>query len=445
MKKSIAILLCAILLVSLFSACSAKPAEAEQPEAATTPAAESQPQQEQAEEPAAASTEKTVITFWNGFTGTDGDVLKEIVAEYNATNTLNVEIQVEIMSWDSLYQKLATALPVGEGPDIIAYNTEYIASYAESGALAVINDLYETGGMDAKAIPAAMEENLKYNGEYYGVPCNMATLLLYYNKDLFAAAGLDPEAPPTTWDELESAALALTKEVDGEQQYGFGMATNNTIQMWPIMIWAGGGDFIGEDGKSVFNSKENVDTITRWSKLIKEDGIAPAVMTGADIDNLFAAGKLGMYFCGPWATGTFDAAGINYGLAACPAGPAGPATLGTGVAMVMTADSKNKDGVYDFFKYWNSTEAQVKWSLDVGYPLTNTTVSSDSRLAANPNIAAFSDAGEYAHFYLQQLTCFSEIDADIITPAIEEILLTDADVQEVLDRAAEQMDALTGN
>ena len=444
MKKSIAILLCAILLVSLFSACSAKPAEAEQPEAATTPAAESQPQQEQTEEPAAASTEKTVITFWNGFTGTDGDVLKEIVAEYNATNTLNVEIQVEIMSWDSLYQKLATALPVGEGPDIIAYNTEYIASYAESGALAVINDLYETGGMDAKAIPAAMEENLKYNGEYYGVPCNMATLL-YYNKDLFAAAGLDPEAPPTTWDELESAALALTKEVDGEQQYGFGMATNNTIQMWPIMIWAGGGDFIGEDGKSVFNSKENVDTITRWSKLIKEDGIAPAVMTGADIDNLFAAGKLGMYFCGPWATGTFDAAGINYGLAACPAGPAGPATLGTGVAMVMTADSKNKDGVYDFFKYWNSTEAQVKWSLDVGYPLTNTTVSSDSRLAANPNIAAFSDAGEYAHFYLQQLTCFSEIDADIITPAIEEILLTDADVQEVLDRAAEQMDALTGN
>ena len=124
---------------------------------------------------------------------------------------------------------------------------------------------------------------------------------------------------------------------------------------------------------------------------------------------------------------------------------ANSATLGTGVAMVMTADSKNKDGVYDFFKYWNSTEAQVKWSLDVGYPLTNTTVSSDSRLAANPNIAAFSDAGEYAHFYLQQLTCFSEIDADIITPAIEEILLTDADVQEVLDRAAEQMDALTGN
>ena len=168
-------------------------------------------------------------------------------------------------------------------------------------------------------------------------------------------------------------------------------------------------------------------------------------MSGADIDNLFAAGKLGMYFCGPWATGTFDAAGINYGIAACPAGPAGQATLGTGVSMVMTADSKNKEGVYDFFKYWNSADAQVKWSLEVGYPLTNTSVASDSRLSENPNVAAFSNATEYAHFYLQQLTCFNEIDVDIITPAIEEILLSDADVQEVLDRAAEQIDALTGN
>lgn len=421
MKKILAALLSLSMLLGLLTACSnQKQTETKNPD------------------------EKTVITFWHGFTGTDGQVLQDIVADYNATNTLNVEIQVEVMSWDSLYQKLATALPAGEGPDIIAYNTEYIASYAESGALAAIDDLYAENGVDASSIPAAMEENLKYNGKYYGVPCNMATLLMYYNKDLFAAAGLDPEAPPTTWDELEEMALTLTKEVNGEQQYGFGMATNNTIPMWPIMIWAGGGDFVGADGKSVINSAENVATITRWAKLIKEDGIAPAVMTGGDIDNLFAAGKLGMYFCGPWATGTFDAAGINYGLAACPAGPAGQATLGTGVAMVMTAASQNKEGVYDFFKYWQSDDAQVKWSLEVGYPLTNTTVASDSRLDANPNIAAFSEACEYAHFYLQQLTCFSEIDTDIITPAIEEILLTDADVQEVLDRAAEAMNTVMG-
>ncbi len=76
--------------------------------------------------------------------------------------------------------------------------------------------------------------------------------ILYYNKDLFDDAGIDYPTDDWTWDDLEAAALAMTKDVDGEHQYGFGMATNNTIQMWPIMIWAGGGDFI-VDGASVFN------------------------------------------------------------------------------------------------------------------------------------------------------------------------------------------------
>ncbi len=392
---------------------------------------------------ASAQTQKQIITFWNGFTGTDGEVLTALTEEYNKTNTLNVEVKMEIMSWDSLYQKLATSLPVGEGPDIIAFNTERIGAYAEAGSLATINDLYEgENGLDASLIPTAFSENLKFGGEYYGVPCDFATLLMYYNKDMFTAAGLDPEQPPKTWDELETYAKKLTRELDGEKQYGFGMATNNTIPMWPVMIWGGGGDFIGPDGKSVFNSKENVDAVSRWAKLIREDGIAPATMTGAEIDTLFASGKLGMYFCGPWATGVFDAAGLNYGIAAPPAGPGGDATLGTGVAMVMSASSKSKDAVYDYFKFWNSLETQINWSLDVGYPLSRTDAATDSRITANAKVRAFSSVAKDMHFYLQQLTNFAEIDSEVIIPALETILLTGADVQRTLDDAAAQMDAL---
>lgn len=392
---------------------------------------------------ASAETPKTVITFWNGFTGTDGEVLKELTESYNQTNTANVEVKMEIMSWDSLYQKLATTLPVGQGPDIIAFNTERIGAYAQAGSLAAIDDLFE-GGVDATLIPPAFAENLKFDGKYYGVPCDFATLLMYYNKDMFEAAGLDPNQPPTTWDELEDYAVKLTRTVDGEQQYGFGMATNNTIPMWPVMIWAGGGDFI-KDGKSVFNSKENVETVSRWSKLIREGGIAPAVMTGAEIDTLFSSGKLGMYFCGPWATGIFDAAGLNYGIAAPPAGPAEAATLGTGVAMVMTASSQNKDAVYDYFKYWNSLEPQIAWSLKVGFPLSRTDAAADPRIIENAKVTAFSGVAKDMHFYLQQLTNYAEIDADVIIPALENILLTGADVQKTLDDAAAQMDALLAN
>ena len=64
---------------------------------------------------------KTVITFWNGFTGSDKDTLEALVQKYNDTNDKNIEVQMNIMPWDSLYQKLATVLPVGEGPNILAF------------------------------------------------------------------------------------------------------------------------------------------------------------------------------------------------------------------------------------------------------------------------------------------------------------------------------------
>lgn len=392
-----------------------------------------------------AEAEKTVITYWNGFTGTDGEVMQSIIDTYNATNTLNVEVQMERVSWDTLYQQLATSLPVGEGPDITAFATERIGGYAESGAILPIDDIYDSGQVDSSKIPEVFNENLQYDGNYYGVPVNIASLILYYNKDLFDAAGIDYPTSDWTWDDLEKAALALTQEVNGEQQYGFGMATNNTIQMWPIMIWAGGGDFI-QDGKSVFNSSENVETITRWANLITNNGIGPATCSGADIDTLFSTGKLGMYFCGPWAAGTFDAAEMNYGMAGVPEGPAGKATLAQGVGMYMTSSAaeEKKEAIYDFFAYWQGMDAQVEWSGSVGYPVANTDAAADERLADNEAVKLFSEQVEYAHFYLQQLTNFTEIDVDIITPALETILLEGADVQQTLDEATAAMDNLLG-
>ena len=445
MKKILAMLLGVTMVVGLTACGTGKqPASTDSQTETTGQATEEKSPEETSNN--TDSSEKTVITYWNGFTGTDGEVMQKIIDNYNATNTLNVEVQMERVSWDTLYQQLATSLPVGEGPDITAFATERIGGYAESGAIVPIDDIYASNQVDSSKIPAVFDENLQYNGNYYGVPVNIASLVLYYNKDIFDEAKIDYPSADWTWDDLEEAALALTKDEDGEHQYGFGMATNNTIQMWPIMIWAGGGDFI-QDGKSVFNSPENVETITRWANLIRNNKIGPEICTGADIDTLFSTGKLGMYFCGPWAAGTFDAAGLNYGMASVPAGPAGKATLAQGVGMYMTSSAKeeHKEAIYDFFAYWQSVDAQVEWSGSVGYPVTNTDAASDERLANNEAVALFSDQVQYAHFYLQQLTNFSDIDVDVITPALESILLEGADVQKTLDDATAQMDVLLGN
>ncbi len=389
----------------------------------------------------AAPAGKTVVTFWNGFTGSDGPTLEALVKKYNETNDKNVEIQMTIMPWDSLYQKLATVLSVGQGPDILAFATERTGTYAEAGALAPLDDLYSKKLVDSSVVPAALDKNLKYNGTYYGAPMNFATLLLYYNKTILKQAGLDPASPPKDWDELEKYALQIVAKTG---KYGFGMATSETTPMWPIMLWGNGGDIIDDQGKSVFNSPENVETITRWAKLIRDKKIGPATCTGAEIDKLFESQKLAMYFCGPWATTGFKKAGIDFGVAQAPKGPKEQVTQGNGVGLYMTASSKNKDAVYDFLRWWNTKDTQVQWSLGTGFPLARTDALDDPRLASNPYIAEFSKPANSSKFYLQQLTNFSDVDTQAVTPALEAILLQNADVKATLDKAAQTIDSLTG-
>ena len=447
-KRLLACMLAGVMAVSALAGCGSTGNGGQEQSAA--PEAESAENTEEAEAPAADNAtednaeaetnngEKTVITFWNGFTGSDRETLEALVKEYNETNDKNIEVQMDIMPWDSFYQKLATALPVGEGPDILAMATERIGSYADPGALAAVDDIYSSGIVDETVVPETLKENLKYDGKYYGVPMNFATLLLYYNKTIFEEAGLDPEKAPETWEELEQYAQQIVEKTG---KYGFDMAVKDTTPMWCIMLWGNGGDII-KDGKAVFNSPENVETVTRWAENIRDKKFGPEVLTGGEIDKLFESQKLAMYFCGPWATNGFTNAGIDYGVAQAPKGPKEQVTQANAVGMYMTSSSKNKEAVYDFFGWWNSKDTQVKWSLGTGFPPARTDIADDERMKENPYIAEFAKPTNESKMYLQQLTNFAEVDTQAIVPAFEKILLENADVQEALDEANAVIESL---
>lgn len=447
-KRLLACMLAGVMAVSALAGCGSAGNGGQEQSAA--PEAESAENTEESEAPAADNAtednaeaetnngEKTVITFWNGFTGSDRETLEALVKEYNETNDKNIEVQMDIMPWDSFYQKLATALPVGEGPDILAMATERIGSYADPGALAAVDDIYSSGIVDETVVPETLKENLKYDGKYYGVPMNFATLLLYYNKTIFEEAGLDPEKAPETWEELEQYAQQIVEKTG---KYGFDMAVKDTTPMWCIMLWGNGGDII-KDGKAVFNSPENVETVTRWAENIRDKKFGPEVLTGGEIDKLFESQKLAMYFCGPWATNGFTNAGIDYGVAQAPKGPKEQVTQANAVGMYMTSSSKNKEAVYDFFGWWNSKDTQVKWSLGTGFPPARTDIADDERMKENPYIAEFAKPANESKMYLQQLTNFAEVDTQAIVPAFEKILLENADVQEALDEANAVIESL---
>ena len=209
----------ALVMVSLILAgCQSSPTAA--PAAAEQPAeAEQATEAPQAAEAPATDTEPVTITFWNSFTGSDGDTLKEIVADFNTAYQGKINIEMDIMASTVFTQKVPPAIATNTAPDLITLNIADTLAYSKQDSIEDLSDFFSASGADeSDFIPSALELG-KFDGKLYGIPMQLLdTTNMYWNKDLFTAAGLDPESPPTTFEELEEYAVKLTDASKG--QYG---------------------------------------------------------------------------------------------------------------------------------------------------------------------------------------------------------------------------------
>lgn len=151
-----------------------------------------------------ASGEKITLQFWNVFTGSDGDILREIVDNYNKTNTDNIEIQMDIMPNDQLQQKLPAAIATNTAPDFVLFGVENIAPYVSNDSLEDISDFWDVTGVDKSNILENVLELSHVDGKLYGAPMQYNVSYLYWNKDLFREAGLDPEKHLPPWMNWQS-------------------------------------------------------------------------------------------------------------------------------------------------------------------------------------------------------------------------------------------------
>lgn len=385
----------------------------------------------------------TKISFWNAFTGPDRPFVEKIVQDFNASQS-DVVVDMNIQPGDVYSQRLLPAYAAGEGPTIAAFDASQFPAYAEAGVLAPVDDLYDSGQLDPKTLPAASLEATTWDGKVYGVPMISATSMLYWNKDLFAAAGL--QGPPTTMDELVADAKALTKYTEGQDttnQYGFLIPEREAVQSWALLIWAEGGSIVSDDNtKSTFGSKKTIDAVTYWNDLIQKDHISPVGLTGVDGDSLFGAGRGAMVINGPWASGGYTEAGVNFDVASVPAGPAGQFANAISVNMHLNAAATDaeKKAAYEFFTYWNSKESQTYYAVNAGFPPNRTDIPA-SDLAANPTSAKFSEATG-GKFYLAGLTGFADIDGNVVIPTIQRITSGQGTPADLLPPAGEQIDAI---
>ena len=378
------------------------------------------------------------LTLWTGFTGGDRGAYEALIEEFNSTHP-DIQVTMEVQPWDTIAQKLPSAWATGQGPDLATpnFDSNIVSKYLETDSLLALDAVGdgETQINVDKLAPAAIKA-FTSDGTLYAVPANIATLQLYYNKALLAAAGID--APPTTVEEFRADAKALT----GNGVYGLSVADHETIQMWPILQWLDGGDVVDAKGCSILDSKANIASLTAWSKLV-QDGVAPLGLTGAESDALFSAGQAAMQLNGPWAAAGYTDAGIDLGVAAVPVGVDGPVTLGSTVPMAASAATKHPAEAQEFLAWWTGQDAQRQFALASGFPPVRTDLADDPELAANTTVAAFAAALPSARLWLPGVTDATKVDGEVYVPLIGEIT-RGTDVVTAVADATKKINALTG-
>lgn len=124
-----------------------------------------------------------------------------------------------------------------------------------------------------------------FDGTNYGVPLNIAPMMLYWNKDLFSAAGLDPEQPPTTWDEFASMAEKLTIDDNGDgkpEQYALALADHTTVPIWQMLLWGTGGGVVSDDATTaIVDSPETLEALEFWVEQVRDKQVSPIGLSGA--------------------------------------------------------------------------------------------------------------------------------------------------------------------
>lgn len=388
------------------------------------------------------------ISYWNSFTGSDGETLTALVNKFNEDNKGKYEVEMNIMSQDAFAQKLPTSLATKTGPALMTIGANDLITYSKQGYLQDIGDIYKKAGIDKADIAQTALDFGVVDGKQYGLPLEVFAIYLYWNKDLFKAAGLDPEKAPATLDELAADAVKLTK--GATSQYGFAMPVKGAPQFYASFIRGNGGAVVDEKGtKSVFASSENLATFETIRKLAYEKKVSPIGASGVDMDNVMFSGKLGMYMNGPWLIPGLKSHNVNFGVTALPAGSKGASTILDGAifAVAKSANAKQKEAAYAFLKYWNSVAVGKEWAQKIGFPPYLKSVVEDPEVKANPIITtlAGSMSSGIATTWLVGVKGGARIDSDVLFPLIEQ-LQNGAKADEAVRKASESIDKiLSGN
>jgi multiple sugar transport system substrate-binding protein len=338
MRRTLQLIAALALLISLLAACGGQAAQTGGNQGQAAPGGEKV---------------KIRLATWAGVD--ESKELQAVIDTINSTAT-TFEIVQEAQPAD-YYTKLQTNLAGGTAADLLWLSQEYIAGYAEKGALLDISDRLAKDSRPAAKLddyyPNVLQ-TAQYSGKTYGLPWIAQPVMLYYNPKLFADSGVAPPDDSWTWDDFKAAAAKLTKDTDGDgkaDQYGTAFNGWPPIQMF---IWQAGGEVISEDRTtSPLDSPEALAGAQFYADIIYNPMYAATedVIKEQGFGELAKNGKVAMFFGGAGDDLDYahakDPKFAELKVALVPKGPKSRATFAWTAATSINGATKNPDAAYD--------------------------------------------------------------------------------------------------
>ena len=386
------------------------------------------------------------IEYWQYNFAARVDAMNMLIEQFEAENPDIRIIHNSDIPYANFRDELAASAPAGVGPDIVTLFYGWIPAFVDAGYLAPLPEEPFSEDFILETF-SPMVANSKFEGSYWAIPTAVRSLALFWNKDIFAAAGLDPETPPATLDEFVDIALATTTYDGGDDifsitQQGHAPALAAQDHHWfrEVLLRQFGGVPYSDDGRTVtYNSEEGCAAFS-WLAAFETEHKTGSNDLFEDATNSFINGAAALHVDGSFRVGTIarNNPDLNYGVTELPIGPNGEQhTFGSywthGITRRANDDPARMEAAVKFLQFITRPEAGTLWVNSVGELPAQLAAASDEGILNDPILGAFSAGLEYAHatFFVDE-----SAQRQVLIDAFDNVRLGGMDPCDALDEAA---------
>lgn len=390
-----------------------------------------------------SSSDQVEITYWQYTFPSKVEEIDRLIEKFEEENP-DIKVTAQDFPYDQFNDKITAAMHAGEEPDIINIYYGWIPNFVKLDYIQPIpEDFMSAEEIEDYYVP--MIQSSKIDDEYYTLPIAVRSLALFWNKELFEEAGLDPEQPPQTWDELvEFGKKTTIRDGDRYEQAGFAwnVAAQGQHVIPQVLIRQHGIEPYSEDQRTVqWDQKpEAVDAFKFWIDMTTEHKIGDADFMDTPVTS-FSSGRTAMNIDGSFNIAAYkENADFDWGVTTLPVLEEGgiESNFGSYWTNAITKDVSGEklEASQKFLEFLISEDTQRSWLENVGELPAAASLADDEEITSDPIYAVFLEGLEKAH-----ATPFvhEEKERDVVIEAVEKVTIQGDDVEEAFYEMVEKL------